>query len=211
MKPRCVSCVDTFDRAEPGVERHHPRAEFQRGLHRIRTHAVRDEAERDIPRDPCHFGEQESVEGCDGCALVQRAACEKLRHARGHFAPLCGAGGFAFELVMTHRRERIQHFFKRGYALRLRPSRSATACVERCQSTALVASDLAAAVGGALEGLVVNHHQHAVFGEVQVQVHTIDACLQCPAEAGERVLRCLAPRAAVSVDQHAFQSLCRFS
>jgi hypothetical protein len=85
------------------------------------------------------------------------------------------------------------------------------ASVERCQSAALVARDLAAAVGGALEGLVVTHHQHAVFGQVQVQFHTIDAGLQCPAEARERVLRCLAARAAMSVDQHAFQSLRRFS
>ena len=39
--------------------------------------------------------------------------------------PLCDAGGFAFELVMTHRRECVQHVFKRE-RLKIQPIKHPT-------------------------------------------------------------------------------------
>src|SRR5471030_555547 len=67
--------------------------------------------------------------------------------------------------------------------------------------------DLATAIGGALEGRVVDDHQLAVPGQVQVQLATTHAVLEAFFEAGQGVFRCFAFGAAVAVDQGHIYSL----
>jgi hypothetical protein len=64
-----------------------------------------------------------------------------------------------------------------------------------------VLDHLAAPVGGALEGRVVDHHQFAVHGQVQVQFAAAYAVLEAFLKAGQGVFRCFALGAAMAVDQ----------
>lgn len=81
------------------------------------------------------------------------------------------------------------------------PAGAAFARVVGDQGGRVVFGDLAAAAGGALQGRVVDHHQFAVAGQVQVQFATVDAMLQAALEAGQGVFRRFALGAAMSIDE----------
>jgi hypothetical protein len=64
-----------------------------------------------------------------------------------------------------------------------------------------VGAHLAAAVGGAVQREVVDHHRRAVGGALHVQLHPVGAVRHRQAEAAEGVLRRLEGGAAVTEDQ----------
>ncbi len=95
----------------------------------------------------------------------------------------------------------LEQFFQRRDRARLDPARATLACVVGHQLGSGVLDHLAAAVGGALEGRVMNDHQLVVHGQVQVQFAAAHAVLEAFLKAGQGVFRCFALGAAMAVDE----------
>ena len=66
-------------------------------------------------------------------------------------------------------------------------------------------ADAAFAVGGAVDGVVVAEYQHAVFGQLEVQLHDVDPHADNRLDGRNRILGVVAPVAAVGGDQHLFR------
>lgn len=67
--------------------------------------------------------------------------------------------------------------------------------------------DLAIAVGGALEGLIVDDHGHAVLRQDHIHLDVVDTRRDCGGKGGQRVLRGHVPVAAVRNDEWAGSGL----
>ncbi|MNH88510.1 hypothetical protein D3C87_1359250 [compost metagenome] len=95
----------------------------------------------------------------------------------------------------------LEQLFQRRNRARLDPARAALARVVGHQLGGGVFDDLAAPLRGAFEGRVVDDHQLAVLGQVQIQFATAHAVLETFLKAAQGVFRCFALGAAVAVDE----------
>ena len=83
----------------------------------------------------------------------------------------------------------------------MHPARAAFTRVIGHQVGSGLFNHLAASIGGAFEGRVVDHHQLAIFGQVQIQFATTNAVLEALLKAGKGVFRCFAFGAAMAINQ----------
>src|SRR5690606_32514082 len=84
---------------------------------------------------------------------------------------------------------------------RLLPAGPAETRIVAGQFFCRMLGDLAAPAGGAFERRIVDDHQLAVTGQVQVQLTTTYAVLQTLLEAREGIFRCFTFGATMAVDQ----------
>ncbi|MNY27880.1 hypothetical protein D3C86_1618190 [compost metagenome] len=95
----------------------------------------------------------------------------------------------------------LEQFFERRNRAGFDPARSAFARVVGHQLCRRMFDHLAAPVSSALECRVVDDHQLAIHGQVQVQFAAAHAVLETFLKAGQGVFRCFALGAAMAVDE----------
>jgi len=83
----------------------------------------------------------------------------------------------------------------------MHPARAALACVIGHQIGSGLFDHLAAPVRGAFERRVVDYHQLAILGQMQVELTATNAMLEALLKAGKGVFRCFAFGAAVAINQ----------
>lgn len=199
-----MSGGDPRRRAQFPVEDQQLYAQFARQGQRIGPRAIRNQSARDLSVAIVDRAEQCRVEGSHYGTLVQCMLAKQCREALGHEWALCMAYRFCLELEVENFREFIEHAGNRGYRLRGGTVRAAAPGIETGEFLRRQLRHRTAPIGGAIHGIVVNHHQFAIAREPEIEFDPDYTGSDRAVKSREGVFRCFAARAAVTVDQQAF-------